>query len=121
MFRDNRVRKRYPVTTYSLSVLPHTHDELLQFGSDMGLPGLALFLALYGTAAWMLIYAYRHGDRPSQIIAAAVGAGMLAHGFFGVGDAITVWDRFAFLFWWLLALASAQFMLARNPGTFALD
>ncbi len=117
MFRDNRVRAVYPVPTFLQPVLPHTHDEFLQFGTDMGIPGLALFIALYGAAGWMLWRGYRSGVRSVQIIAASVAAGLLAHAFFGIGDAVTLWDRFAFLFWWLLALAAAQYILVCFPSS----
>jgi len=117
MFRDGRVRDVYPVPTFKQPILPHTHDELLQLGTDMGIPGLVLFAAFYGIAAWMLWRGYRSGNRSVQIVAVAVGGGLLAHAFFGVGDAVTLWDRFAFLFWWLLALASTQYILAYSPSS----
>ncbi len=115
MFRDPRVRARYPVTTFLQPVLPHTHDETLQFGSDMGIPGIILFFAIYGVAGWMLFQAYRKSDHRGKVMAAAVAGGLVAHAFFGLGDAITVWDRFAFLLWWLLALACAQYVLSLMP------
>ena len=104
MFRDGRVRALYPVATFKPPVLPHTHNELLQISTDMGVPGLALFVGFYSVAGWMVWRCYRHGTPDVKIVAAGVGAGLLAHLLFGMGDAITLWDRFAFLFWWLLAL-----------------
>lgn len=106
MFRDGRVREQYPVPSYGQSVLPHAHNELLQVGADMGVPGMVWFIGLHAAAAWMLIRAARRGSVSLRALAAGVGGGMLAHSVFGLGDAIALWDRFAFLLWFLLALAA---------------
>ncbi len=111
MFRDGRVRAIYPVPSFKNPVLPHTHQEGLQIGTDMGLPGLALWLGLQITVFYQLYKGYRGGDAAAKAVMAALAAGLFAHGFFGLGDAITLWDRFAFLLWWLLGLAGAQTFL----------
>src|SRR6185295_2259207 len=61
-FRNDEVRQRYPVTTFKQPILPHTHNELLQFGTDMGVPGLALFGIFYAVTGWVLVQGYRKGD-----------------------------------------------------------
>jgi O-antigen ligase len=111
MFRDGRVRAIYPVPSFTNPVLPHTHQEWLQIGTDMGFPGLAVWLGLQITVIYQLVTGYRRGDTAAKAVMAAVGAGLFAHGFFGLGDAITLWDRFAFLLWWLLGLVGAQTFL----------
>ncbi|NJO84727.1 MAG: hypothetical protein HC828_19480 [Blastochloris sp.] len=88
------MREAYPAPGYNLSVLPHTHNELLQVATDAGLPGLALYLAMYGAIVYMLVQTWRRGDFRAKAVAASVGAGLLAHNFFALGDAITLWDRF---------------------------
>lgn len=107
MFRDHRVRDLYPVPNFDKPVLSHTHNELLQIATDLGLPGLALFTAWHAVLAGMLFRCYQKGDKEIRVIAAAVGAGLLAHAVFGLGDAIPVWDRFAFVYGWLMALGAA--------------
>jgi O-antigen ligase len=111
MFRDGRVRALYPVPTFPNPVLPHTHQEWLQVGTDMGIPGLIVFIGLQVVTIYALYTGYRQGTASSKAVFAAVGAGLFAHAFFGLGDAITLWDRFAFVFWWLVALGGAQYVL----------
>ncbi len=111
MFRDNRVRDAYPIPRYEDRNPPHIHNEVLQAGMDMGLPGMAVFLSFYGVAAYMLVKVWRRGDAYLQALAAAVGAGLLAHAVYGLADAVTLWDRFAFLFWIMLGLAGALYVI----------
>jgi putative inorganic carbon (HCO3(-)) transporter len=114
MFRDGRVRTLYPVPSYGTNALPHAHNELLQIGADMGWPGLAWFIALHGAALGLLWGAYQRGSPAVRSVAVGVGGGLLAHGVFGLGDAIPLWDRFAFLLWLLLALAAGAAVVART-------
>jgi putative inorganic carbon (HCO3(-)) transporter len=116
MFRDGRVRAIYPVPSFTKPVLPHTHQEWLQLGTDMGLPGLAVWIGLQIMVVYQLIKSYRRGNSSAKAVTAAVAAGLFAHGFFGLGDAITLWDRFAFLLWWLLGLAGAQTFLVSEKN-----
>jgi hypothetical protein len=113
MFRDGRVGARYPIPGYEDRPPPHTHNEFLQFGADMGLPGLVLYAGLHLTTGYMLWYAWRHGTVRARQYAVAIGAGLLAHMVFGLVDAITLWDRLAFVFWLMLGLAGAQYTLVR--------
>ncbi len=114
MFRDGRVRELYPVPSFEQPVLPHAHNEVLQIGTDMGLPGIAWFIGLQIAAAALLLTAYRLGSPAVRVVAVGVGAGLLAHVLFGLGDAIALWDRFGFLWWLLLALAAGAVSAARS-------
>ncbi len=114
MFRERAVRTQYPVPTFTQGVLPHTHNEFLQIATDLGLPGLLVFFSWYGVMGYGLFRAYRLGNRNLKVIAVAVAGGLLAHAFFGMGDAVTLWDRFAFVFWWLLAMGSALVWVVNN-------
>jgi O-antigen ligase len=114
MFRDARVRALYPAPGFQQPVLPHAHQEWLQIGTDAGLPGLAIFVVLQGVVVWMLYRGYWTGDRAAKALFLGVAGGLFAHGVFGLGDAIAIWDRFAFLFWWLVALGAAQYFLSRH-------
>jgi O-antigen ligase len=119
MIRSNRVRVDYPIPIMEGLILPHAHNELLQIATDMGLPGLAVFLAIYGSAGWMLLKSWRRGDAPARVVSVATAGGLLAHFIYGLGDAITLWDRFAFIFWILLGLAGAQYRLVMEQGHLA--
>ena len=111
MYRAQPVRSRYPVPSYANGILPHAHNEWLQAATDLGLPGLIVFLGFQITAGWMLWRTWRRGGPRERAAAAAVAAGLLAHMIYGLGDAITLWDRFAFGYWWLIGLAAAQYVL----------
>jgi hypothetical protein len=47
----------------------------------------------------------------------AVGASILAHSGFGIGDAITLWDRFYFVFWMMLGVGMASYHLRAKTLT----
>jgi hypothetical protein len=111
MYRDEQVRERYPVPTYGTKVLPHAHNEFLQLGADFGYPGLALYIALHGMALYMVWVCWRSGDRQARVIAVATTAGLLAHGIYGTGDAVALWDRFIFVYWGVLGLLGAQYVM----------
>ncbi len=114
MFREKPVRNRYPVPTFLQPVLPHAHNEFLQVATDLGLPGLALFITWYGVAFYGLRRTYQKGDNNLKVLALAIAGGLLAHILFSIGDAVALWDRLAFLLWWLLALASAAYWFTGN-------
>lgn len=111
MYRASPVRSRYPVPAYANAILPHAHNEWLQAATDLGLPGLVVFIGFQVTAGWMLWRVWRRGEPHDRAVAAAVAAGLLAHMVYGLGDAITLWDRFAFGYWWMIGLAAAQYAL----------
>ncbi|HRF99295.1 MAG TPA: O-antigen ligase family protein, partial [Aggregatilineales bacterium] len=90
-YRSAPVRRDYPITDYPQLTPPHAHNEVLQMGSDMGVGGIIVFVGLHLALAGYLWIGYRRGTRPSQIVAVAVGAAILAHGGDSIGDAIPIW------------------------------
>jgi len=112
MYRDSRVRQAYPTPAMN-NRPPHTHNELLQIGTDMGIPGMAVYIWLNGAAAYMLYWSWRRGDPAARAVSAATAAGLLAHTVYGVADAIPLWDRLAFVYWLMLGLAGAQHALVK--------
>ncbi len=116
MFRANIVRDQYPAPGYAIGVLPHAHDELLQVGSDVGIPGMILYLAWHVVLVIMLLRIWRSGDSFIRAAGIAAGAGLAAHAFFGLGDAITLFDRFIFAYWLLVGIVGGCYLLAtRRP------
>ncbi|MCA0454268.1 MAG: O-antigen ligase family protein [Chloroflexi bacterium] len=114
LFRDAAVRRDFPAPLFDQPVLPHAHNEYLQIATDLGLPGFVLFIAIYAVAFQMLYRTYRAGSPKQKALAVAAAGGLVAHALFGFGDAVTLWDRFAFVWWWLLALGSASYYMAVN-------
>lgn len=114
MYRDGQVRDLYPVPSFgSGRILPHAHNEFLQLGADFGYPGLVWFILLHGMALYMAWRCFRQPLRQPRLIAVGTIAALLAHGIYGTGDAVALWDRFIFVFWWVLALLGAQYTLVR--------
>lgn len=113
-FRIAAVRNLYPVPDFER--IPHAHNEWVQIATDLGIPGLLVFAGWFAVLGLMLWNVWRLGDNKAKAIALATACGILAHMFYGLGDAIPVWDRFAFVFWWLVGLAMAQHLLVLQPA-----
>jgi O-antigen ligase len=115
MFRTAVNEPEYQIEFYIVrdTTPPHAHNEWLQMGADLGIPGFLMFLAMQIVILWMLWQGWCSDQRHAQIIAVAVFGGLLAHSVYGLGDAITLWDRFSFILWWLVGLAGAQYVLSR--------
>jgi O-antigen ligase len=116
MYRDGRVRALFPVPTFSNGMPPHAHNAWLQMSADMGLPGLAIYIGIQITLAFMLVRTWQRGDKGLKAIALGVGGGLLAHTIYSVGDAIPLWDRLAFVYWLLAGLAGASYSLITETG-----
>jgi O-antigen ligase len=115
-FRIGPVREQYPAALYGSSILPHAHNELLQVGADMGAPGWIVWLSVHGMAGLVLWRVFRGSDGMMKALAMGVGGGLLAHGVYGMLDAVTLWDRFGFLWWWLLGLVGGLWWHTRTQA-----
>jgi len=83
---------------------PHAHNLWAQMAADMGVPGLLWYGALHVWFGWML---WRTAQRGDQRLAAALGMAFLSYSIYGLGDAITLWDRLGFVWWALFAAAAS--------------
>jgi len=112
LFRDAKVRDLYPVPSFPQPILPHAHNEFLQIAADLGIPGLLVYTGWHIVLILVLWHLYRRATLHNlRLLAAGVVMALLAHGFYGFGDAITLWDRLAFVYWWMLALGCAAYTL----------
>ena len=72
------VHKIYPLFSVSKDI-GHAHNEFLQVGLDLGIPGLIAFVALYIGAFWMLVDIWKAtrtlAKHPSRSILAGVRRG----------------------------------------------
>lgn len=121
MYRGVVGLPQYQIEYYVVNggTLPHAHNEYIQMGADLGVPGFVLYIIWQIIVLWMLWKGWRSGDATLMGIAAAVFAGLLGHAAYGFGDAVTLWDRYSFILWWLVGLAGAQYVLPReteNPS-----
>lgn len=119
----------YPQVTYFQGVdIAHAHNEFLQTGLDLGLPGLIAFLSLYLTSFWMLVRLWQiavfwekegSGNNPDLLqdstflktLTLGLGGGLFAHLVFGMLDAITLGAKPGIFFWYLLGLIVGFYQL----------
>lgn len=106
------------------TTVPHAHQLFLQVGLDLGLPGLALFLATMGLGVWMAWQSYRrYGGRPEPenrsraALTLALLAGLLIILSHGLVDAVTWGTKPAVLTWLLLALATVLYLNTETAPT----
>jgi len=86
-----------------------SHNIFLQVAIDLGLPGLAAYLALvlsFGFVAWRT---HRQvADRMLRSLVAGLAAGFLAHHVYGLTDAITLGAKPGLIFWAFIGLIAAM-------------
>ena len=125
----NTFRKIMPILYPLFSIPPgvdlgHAHNEFLQVALDLGIPGLIAFIAIYFGAFLMLIQIWQVAGSSrilhkiegldfvllssSGIRALVLGIGgcLLAHGLYGITDAIALGAKPGILFWMLLGLTT---------------
>jgi putative inorganic carbon (HCO3(-)) transporter len=109
-FRRREVRDTY-VPDFVMTVIPHAHNELLQVGADTGIPGMIVYVGWHIGLAVMAWRTWRRGDPFLRAVVAAAAGGLVAHAIFGLGDAITLFDRFTFAYWLLVGLVCGVYVL----------
>ncbi len=92
---------------------PHAHNALLQVGADLGIVGLILFSGWYIMVIYMSLYIFKNGNLNSTIMTIAITSSILSYIGYGLGDTITLWDRFAFIHWWYIGLITAVYVNIR--------
>ncbi|MBC8509807.1 MAG: O-antigen ligase family protein [Anaerolineales bacterium] len=106
----------------------HAHNEFLQAGLDLGIPGMIAFIALNIGALWMLMRlrrviswrSHQHTDMinsPQLFIAIVLGlaGGMAAHLVYGLTDAVALGAKPGILFWILLSLIAGLYNQMFRP------
>ncbi|MCS6836565.1 MAG: O-antigen ligase family protein [Anaerolineae bacterium] len=123
MFRSAVAQPRYVIPYFQQTnqIVPHAHNEFIQIGAEMGLGGLSLFIGLYAACGWCLWRTWRHGSPWLRGQALAVGAALLAHALYSLGDAISLWDRYSFMFGLLWAWCAALEVTARQAQVMTSD
>jgi O-antigen ligase len=105
--------KVMPVMYPSFLVSPdmeigHAHNQFLQAGLDLGLPGLVAYIAIWLLSAALAVTAWREAhDSWSRTVAAGIAASLLASLIFGMIDAVVLVSRPGVFFWALLGVLTA--------------
>jgi putative inorganic carbon (HCO3(-)) transporter len=103
----------YPYPSAGLwARVPHAHNNLLQVGVDLGVPGLVAYvgvLAVFAACTWKVHRLSK--SRSMRLLASGVFAGMLAHQVYGLTDAITLGAKPGFLLWMMWGLMAALWRL----------
>ena len=91
----------------------HAHNNLLQVGVDLGLPGLVCYLAVLGLFGWMAWSMYCRGEGLIRGVAAGSLSGMLAHQVFGLTDAVALGAKPGVFLWIMIGLVCGAFVNLR--------
>lgn len=99
----------------------HAHNHLLQAALDLGIPGLIAYAAIWLTAAALLVRVYRRSARRpiGRLLAGGLGAGLIAHFWFSLTDAIPLGAKVGVLFWVTLALVVSLHQVMVPPAAAA--
>lgn len=116
VYRAMVAREEYEIPSYVArgTVPPHAHNAFFQMGADFGVIGWFLFIGWYGVVAGMAIYTFRNKNLNFKIMTIAICASILGYMGYGIGDTITLWDRFAFVHWWFIGLMTALYYFAKH-------
>ncbi|MHB0879227.1 MAG: O-antigen ligase family protein [Anaerolineae bacterium] len=116
--------------------IAHAHNEFLQAGLDLGLPGLVAFVSLYMGAFWMLARSARAAARSDEastepaslaslldepplarLVPIGLAAGLFAHMLYGLTDAIALGAKPGAVFWLMLALSARVYLCRCRPAS----
>jgi putative inorganic carbon (HCO3(-)) transporter len=90
----------------------HAHNEWLQVGVDLGIPGLVAYLAIQALGLTLAYKTFRSAGPPLiRWTAGGTLAGLIAHGVYGLTDAVTLGAKPGIWYWILLGLAAASWEL----------
>ena len=97
---------------------PYAHNQYLHLAAELGLVGLAVFLALLlcvGVSLRRTLKA-RHDAPALAAAAAAVGAGLVAYLIMGCLESALFYGRLSLTFWLLIGLAMATVRMVDRPA-----
>lgn len=99
----------YPTFLSDPSVdIAHAHNQLLQVALDLGLPGLVGYVALWmGSLGAAVICIRNRQNEAVRVLGSALACGLMAHFFFGIGDAVALGAKAGIFYWFTLGLLVA--------------
>ena len=99
----------YPLFNFSHSAdVASAHNQFLQVGVDLGIPGAVAYVALWTSLLRLLLLVWRRSPDPDcRLIAAGLGWGLIAQFLYQMTDAIPLGAKLGFFFWVAMALSVA--------------
>ena len=83
----------------------HAHNHLIHTAAELGIPGLAAYLAiLCGVVLMCWVVWWKGRDKWMKAIILGLGIGQMAHFIWGMGDTLTLGGKPGVMFWISLAL-----------------
>ena len=117
------VAEKHPMTGIGMNMLrrsdkisyktAHSHNHLIHTVAEMGIPGLAAYLAVLVGAGIMCVQVWRKGKIGwMRMCVLGLGAGQLAHFIWGMGDTITLGGKPGIVFWVSVGLIAGIYDLS---------
>lgn len=107
-------RVLYPLNVSPKYDIAHAHNQFLQTGLDLGILGMAAFLAVWLIAGFLLARTIRHTDTDDVFIkSVAVGSVASLGGYFvyALSDTVALGAKPGFFLWWLFAFSTGVYQL----------
>ena len=106
----------YPLFTIAPGFdIGHAHNHLLQAALDLGILGLAAYLAIWILSVFLLWQSWKDvGDRLDRALIIGLSGSFMAGWVFGLLDAIALGAKPGFLWWLLLALLVSIFLKSKK-------
>jgi putative inorganic carbon (hco3(-)) transporter len=96
--------------------IAHAHNVFLQVALDVGLPGLIAYLALVGTALWVVWRVAQGSAGPYRWLALGIVGSLVAFHVYGLTDTVALGAKPGVAFWVLLALAAGVWSISQETG-----
>ncbi len=91
--------------------IAHAHNQWLQAGLDLGIPGLIAYAAIWIGVLMMLWHTWRHSrDRWQRAWTIGFMGSMIASFVYGMTDLVALGSKPGFLWWMMLGIISGNFV-----------
>jgi putative inorganic carbon (HCO3(-)) transporter len=99
--------------------IAHAHNQFLQVGVDLGIPGLIAYIAIWLGLVGMLQQSWQLANEPlSRLFIVGFTASLVASFVFGLTDTVALGAKPGFMFWFLLGLITGHYrsLVGANDG-----
>ena len=94
------------------------HNQFLQAAVDLGIPAMIIYGAIWFVSFRMLFLLVRSSTTPLfRDLAVGLGAGLIGHFTFQLGDAVPLGAKLGIFWWFAIALITSMYCLEFNRGS----